>query len=128
MPFNFIPEFPPHHRNNGCLTCRVQRRTTVEWSGNGERLIDLGVYVDSGMNGEGQPAFIEVPGIICETCAREIASMIGFVEPDHGPYRAVVGHNDQLKTENAHLRDTIAALRAAKDFLGEIPETSGRRG
>lgn len=129
MPFTFIPEFPPHHRNNGCLTCRVQRRTEVEYRQGGERLIDLGVWIDSAPNEQGFPAFVEVPGVICETCARELGAMVDLVEADRGPYRAVVSHVKSLEAENAQLRDTIAALRQAKDFLGEIPEvTAGRRG
>ena len=122
MPFTFIPEFPPHHRNNGCLTCRVQRRTHVDWQQGGERLIDLGVWVDSGPNGEGQPAFIEVPGVICETCARELASMIGFVEPERGPYKAVADRLTAVEVENQQLRDSLTALQQARELLG------GRRG
>ena len=80
MAFDFIPEYPVQHRANACICCSVQRRVPVPWSDSGERLINLGIWVDTTTNEQGQPVFMEVPAVICETCVRELASMIGFKE------------------------------------------------
>lgn len=115
MPFMLIAEFPEGTRGNACLTCQVQRRPN-------DRLIDLNVEVDSTVDMNGYPVMMDTHGIICETCVQELASMIGYVPEGYGPYHNVVMHVKQLEEENSHLRGTITALRAAQDFLGEVPD------
>lgn len=122
MPFMLVDEYPPGTRANGCLTCGCQRRTVAAWRDGGERIIDLGVEVDSTVDMNGYPIMADTHGLICETCVQELASMIGYVPEGYGPYHNVVIHVKQLEDEVSHLRATITALRAAQDFLGEVPD------
>lgn len=82
MAFQLIPEYPPGHPAGGCcISCKTPRRPN-QYRPAGEHLVDLGFYCDVTTDMEGQPAFVEVPAVLCETCARELAALIGFVEPD----------------------------------------------
>ncbi len=64
MPFFLHNEFPIGTRNNACATCNSDRRPT-------DRLVDLGVTID-----------FEGYLVMCETCAREIAQLLGYETAD----------------------------------------------
>ena len=64
MPFFLTNEFPVGTRLNACVTCNADRRPT-------DRLVDLGIHIDF----EGHLR-------MCETCAKEIAHLLGYQTDD----------------------------------------------
>ena len=116
MAFQIIPEYPPGHPAGGCcISCRAPRRLN-SFRDTGEHLVDLGFYCDVATDMEGQPAFVEVPAVLCETCARELATMIGYVEPDF-----VEKKNLEHWRSRAEKAETdLAALDDFKARLAEV--------
>lgn len=103
MAFNIIPEYPPGHSAGGaCISCRAPRRLNA-FRDTGEHLVDLGFYCDVTTNMEGQPAFVEVPAVLCETCARELASLIGFAEPDYATRENLIHWRKRAEAAEAQL-------------------------
>lgn len=96
MAFNLVPEYPEGTIANGCFCCRVQRRPE-------ERLVDLNVTID-----------FEGFAILCETCAKEIAHLLGFVTED------ISVHLAAMREENRQLRDENKYLRAIRDAVQKV--------
>ncbi len=91
MPFFLQPEFPDGTRQNSCLTCNSDRRVT-------DRLVDLGVTID-----------FEGHLIMCETCAKEIAHLLGY-------------ETDDISLQLRDMRHEIGTLRQEKARLELIAE------
>lgn len=109
MAFQFVPEFPIGTANNACVTCHVQRRDE-------DRLIDLGFSVDWDMDEHigGVPQIREGWAIMCETCAKEIAHMLGYTTEDISTQLAAMRHEiGTLRQENQH-------LKAIKDAVQKV--------
>lgn len=98
MAFNLVPEYPEGTIANGCFCCRVQRRPD-------ERLVDLNVTID-----------FEGFAILCETCAKEIAHLLGYTTEDISVQLAAMRHEiGTLRDENRHLkaiRDAVQKVSA----------------
>lgn len=98
MAFNLVPEYPVGTIGNGCFCCRVQRRPD-------ERLVDLNVTID-----------FEGFAILCETCAKEIAHLLGYTTEDISIQLAAMRHEiGTLRDENKHLkaiRDAVQKVSA----------------
>lgn len=109
MAFQLIPEYPPGHSAGGaCISCRAPRRLH-DFRDSGEHLIDLGFYCDVTTDQAGQPAFVEVAAVLCETCGRELAALIGFVEPN------------MVERENlAHWKKRAQAAEAQLDAMNDL--------
>jgi len=109
MAFQLIPEYPPGHPAGGCcISCRAPRRLH-DFRDNGEHLVDLGFYCDVKTDMEGQPAFAEVAAVLCETCSRELASLIGYIEPN------------LVDRENlAHWKKRAQAAEAQLDAMADL--------
>jgi uncharacterized Zn-binding protein involved in type VI secretion len=110
MPFQILAEFPEHTVGNSCCCCHADRRKT-------DRLIDLGFYTDTVIDYDGQPAIREGYAIMCETCAKEIASMLGYITEDMSErVAALYRENQQLLSENTKMREAmdfaVEAIRA----------------
>jgi hypothetical protein len=88
-----IPEYLPNTRYATCLICNAARR-------DGDRIIDLERWIDFD-EGEGWGALA-----ICETCGRELATLIGCAPNDI---------HDRLIAENQTLKAKIADLESARD-------------
>jgi len=115
MAFNLIPEYPPGHPAGGaCISCRAPRRQDL-YRPTGEHLVDLGFYCDVTTDMEGQPAFVEVAAVLCETCARELATLIGYVEPDYVAKDNLKHWRD--RAEKAEL--AVAEMEELKSRLAE---------
>lgn len=111
MAFNLIPEYPPGHPAGGaCISCRAPRRLNA-FRPSGEHLIDLGFYCDVTTDMEGQPAFVEVAAVLCETCGRELASMIGYADPE------VVAHTDETL---AYWKERAETAEKKLDEMNEL--------
>jgi len=115
MAFQLIPEYPPGHPAGGaCISCKAPRRLD-SYRDHGEHLVDLGFYCDVTTDMEGQPAFVEVPAVLCETCARELADMIGFVEPN-------IVERENLAHWKKRAQAAEAQLDAMEDLKARLAE------
>lgn len=94
MPFFLQPEFPLGTRMNACVTCNADRRPT-------DRLVDLGINID-----------FEGYLIMCETCAKEIAHLLGWVTDDVAQQlqdmRHLIGRLQQDKARLELVADAVA--------------------
>jgi hypothetical protein len=96
MPFFLQSEFPPGTRLNACVTCNTDRRVT-------DRLIDLGVHID-----------FEGHLIMCETCAKEIAHLLGYETDDISEQLVQMRRQiHDLEQEKARLELITEAFREA---------------
>lgn len=87
MPFFLQAEFPVGTIRNACFTCNTDRRPT-------DRLIDLGVNID-----------FEGYAIMCESCAREIAQLLGYETSDISEQLRGMRHEiGTLRLENERYR------------------------
>lgn len=91
MAFFLQAEFPLGTRLNTCVTCGSDRRPA-------DRLVDLGVTID-----------FEGHLIMCETCAKEIAHLLGY-------------ETDDISGQLREMRQEIVALRQEKARLELIAE------
>ncbi len=102
MPFQLLPEFPPHTANNACCSCKSDRRPT-------DRLIDLGFSIDMLVDNNGTFTVQEGWAILCETCAKEVAGMLGYA-------------TDDISAELTAMRAEIKTLREEKARLELVAE------
>jgi hypothetical protein len=109
MAFRLVDEYPPNSARGagtggGCFTCGCQKRTTgtQAYHPTGEYLIDLGVETDKvvGLDGEHYGGTIPV---ICETCALELAALVGCLTPTQ---------SKRLKTERDNYRHRLLEAEA----------------
>lgn len=96
MAFNLVPEYPEGTIANACFCCRTQRRPE-------ERLVDLNVTID-----------FEGFAILCETCAKEIAHLLGYTTEDISLQLAAMRH------EIGTLREANKHLQAVKDAVQKV--------
>ena len=100
MAFNLVPEYPEGTIGNGCFCCRVQRRPE-------ERLVDLNVTID-----------FEGFAILCETCAKEIAHVFGWITDDISRIReAETAELTQLRRDNVQMRKALNAVDGARALV-----------
>jgi len=115
MAFQLIPEYPPSHPAGGaCISCRAPRRLD-QFRDSGEKLVDLGFYCDVTTDMEGQPAFVEVAAVLCETCARELATLIGYTEPNYTD-------RENLKHWRQRAENAEKALAEMNDLKARLAE------
>lgn len=97
MPFFLQSEFPNGTRNNSCVGCGADRRVN-------DRLVDLGVNID-----------FEGHLILCETCAKEIAHLLGYETDDISEQLKDMRHDiGTLRAENQRYKEAFARLDAVR--------------
>jgi len=111
MAFQILAEFPPGTAFNSCCSCRVDRRPE-------DRLIDMGFSMDAPIGDDigGIPQIREGWAVLCETCAKEIAHMLGYITDDISLQLDAMRHEiGTLRQENKHLtaiRDAVQKVSA----------------
>lgn len=83
-----------------CAACGSSRRSD-------ERVVDLGYDTDVSTDAEGLPAFRPSPAQMCETCLREVATMLGW-------------QTDQISAQMAEMRTLIGAQQAELKTLRDV--------
>lgn len=114
MAFTIVPEYDDKTFGGGCFTCGAPRRNQSFREG-GELLIDLGPLVDTVEDLDGNIHGFKKP-IICETCIRELAAMVGCVTPD----RIERDNIDHLRHENKQLTKRVSELEGVMDRFREV--------
>lgn len=103
MAFQFIDEYPPNVKRNGCINCAAPRRP-------GERLIMFDQVVDEIEDLDGQ-TWAARSLVICEQCVIELAAMVDCLIPEHANRL-----RNRLAETEQQLRDAEAALGTRKDL------------
>ena len=114
MAFTVVHEYDDKTFGGGCFTCGAPRRNQSFRPG-GEMLIDLGPLVDTVEDLDGNLHGFKKP-IICETCLRELAAMVGCITPTQIDRDNI----DHLKAENARLSKRVNELEGVMDLFREV--------
>lgn len=102
----------------GCFVCGAPKRTTGTEARhpNGEYLVDLGVSTDEVQELSGE-VHSHKSAIICESCVREIASLVGCVTPEHAAH---------LTSQNEILTNRLSDYEAMADEYENLKRALGK--
>jgi hypothetical protein len=114
MAFTVTHEYDDKTFGGGCFTCGAPRRNQ-QFRPGGEMLIDLGPLVDTVEDLDGNLHGFKKP-IICETCVRELAVMVGCITPTQVERDNI----DHLKVENSRLTKRVNELEGVMDRFREV--------
>lgn len=123
MPPMVIPEYPPNAAgpdgSNGCFICHTPKRLsgTQVYHEGGELLIDLGVMTDEILTLDHEALGGKRP-VICETCALEIAHLVGCNTPSQA--RLIQGELELARAEVANLREEVESYKDIRNALSKV--------
>jgi hypothetical protein len=114
MAFTVVGEYDDKAFGGGCFTCWAPRRNQ-SFRPSGEVLIDLGPLVDTVEDLDGNLHGFKKP-VICETCVRELATMVGCITPTQIERDNI----DHLQVENKRLTKRVSELEEVMDRFREV--------
>lgn len=102
----------------GCFVCGAPKRIEGPEARhpNGELLVDLGVSTDEVQELGGEVHSFK-QCVICESCVREIASLVGCATPEHA---------SRLASENVTLTARIIELERIADDYAKMRDALGK--
>ena len=114
MAFTIVDEFDDKAFGGGCFGCGSPRRNE-EYRATGEMLVDLGSLVDCVEDLDGNLHGFKKP-ILCETCIRELTTLIGGLTPDQIEKDTLADWKARAVAAEARVKDLEALVTMVKEL------------